>query len=93
MEVNDYVIQYPIDAVHTVKFAELLGKPETAVVKMVKENKLPVLSFVIQVSRTLVSVRSGFSFQSLIALYERRFITDQLNSVMHGFCGWGCDYE
>ncbi|EBV0110694.1 hypothetical protein DNB87_24445, partial [Salmonella enterica subsp. enterica serovar Derby] len=40
MEVNDYVIQYPIDAVHTVKFAELLGKPETAVVKMVKENKL-----------------------------------------------------
>lgn len=25
MEVNDYVIQYPIDAVHTVKFAELLG--------------------------------------------------------------------
>lgn len=43
MEVNDYVIQYPIDAVHTVKFAELLGKPETAVVKMVKENKLPVI--------------------------------------------------
>lgn len=22
MEVNDYVIQYPIDAVHTVKFAD-----------------------------------------------------------------------
>ncbi|MDA6406808.1 hypothetical protein OSK67_15795, partial [Escherichia coli] len=39
MEVNDYVIQYPIDAVHTVKFAELLGKPETAVVKMVKVNR------------------------------------------------------
>ncbi len=43
MGVNDYVIQYPLDAVHTVKFAELLGKPETAVVKMVKENKLPVI--------------------------------------------------
>ena len=43
MEVNDYVIQYPIDAVHTVKFAELLGTPDTAVVKMVKENKLPVI--------------------------------------------------
>lgn len=43
MEANDYVIQYPLDAVHMVKFAELLGKPESAVTKMVKENKLPVI--------------------------------------------------
>lgn len=93
MEVNDYVIQYPIDAVHTVKFAELLGKPETAVVKMVKENKLPVIELRDPSKPNARVVRSGFSFQSLIALYERRFITDQLNSVMHGFCGWGCDYE
>ncbi|STF42809.1 Cox protein [Escherichia coli] len=93
MEVNDYVIQYPIDAVHTVKFAELLGKPETAVVKMVKENKLPVIELRDPSKPNARVGEKWVSFQSLIALYERRFITDQLNSVMHGFCGWGCDYE
>ena len=39
MEVNDYVIKYPLDAVH----AELLGKPKTAVTEMIKANKLPVI--------------------------------------------------
>ncbi len=43
MEVNDYVVQYPIDAVHPDKFAELLGKPRTAVSEMIKANKLPVV--------------------------------------------------
>ncbi|MCV5197966.1 regulatory phage cox family protein, partial [Escherichia coli] len=42
MDANNYVIQYPIDAVHPDKFAELLGKPRTAVVEMIKANKLPV---------------------------------------------------
>ena len=89
MEVNDYVIKYPLDAVHAEKFADLLGKPKTAVTEMIKANKLPV----ILANRRLVPVKNGFSFLSLIALYVRRFITDRLNSVMHGFCGWGCDYE
>lgn len=31
MEPNDYLLQYPLDAVHVEKFAELLGKPKTAV--------------------------------------------------------------
>lgn len=43
MEANDYVIQYPLDAVHTDKFAELLGKPKTAVEAMAKANKLPLI--------------------------------------------------
>ncbi|EFE8110853.1 hypothetical protein CDA79_003930 [Escherichia coli] len=45
MDANNYVIQYPIDAVHPDKFAELLGKPRTAVVEMIKANKLPVVEF------------------------------------------------
>ena len=45
MEANDYVIQYPLDAVHPDKFAELLGKPRTAVVAMIEKNKLPVIEF------------------------------------------------
>lgn len=45
MEVNDYVIQYPLDAVHPDKFAELLGKPRTAVQTMIEKNKLPVVEF------------------------------------------------
>ena len=93
MDAENYVIQYPIDAVHVDKFADLLGKPKTAVSEMVKANKLPLLNCVILANRRLVPVKNGFSFLSLIALYVRRFITDQLNSVMHGFCGWGCDYE
>ncbi|EDT4299722.1 hypothetical protein BTK11_002195 [Salmonella enterica subsp. enterica serovar Javiana] len=43
MEVNDYVIKYPLDAVHAEKFADLLGKPKTAVTGMIKANKLPVI--------------------------------------------------
>ncbi|HAT2782709.1 TPA: hypothetical protein I8352_002793 [Citrobacter koseri] len=43
METNDYVIQYPLDAVHPDKFAELLGKPITAIEAMIKANKLPVI--------------------------------------------------
>lgn len=43
MDVNDYVIKYPLDAIHADKFAELLGKPKTAVEAMVKANKLPVI--------------------------------------------------
>ena len=43
MEANDYVIQYPLDAVHPDKFAELLGKPSTAIEAMIKANKLPVI--------------------------------------------------
>ncbi|EFB6249412.1 hypothetical protein FQF11_03165 [Escherichia coli] len=43
MEVNDYVIKYPLDAVHAEKFADLLGKPKTAVTEMIKTNKLPVI--------------------------------------------------
>ena len=45
MEANDYVIQYPLDAVHPDKFAELLGKPRTAVVAIIEKNKLPVIEF------------------------------------------------
>lgn len=43
MEPNDYLLQYPLDAVHVDKFAELIGKPKTAVIEMVKANKLPVI--------------------------------------------------
>lgn len=43
MEANEYVIQYPLDAVHPDKFAELLGKPITAIEAMIKANKLPVI--------------------------------------------------
>ena len=43
MEVNDYVIKYPLDAVHAEKFADLLGKPKTAVTEMIKANKLTFL--------------------------------------------------
>lgn len=45
MDANNYVVKYPIDAVHPDKFAELLGKPRTAVVEMIKANKLPVVEF------------------------------------------------
>lgn len=45
MEANDYVIQYPLDAVCPDKFAELLGKPRTAVKTMIEKNKLPVVEF------------------------------------------------
>ncbi|MCS2169072.1 regulatory phage cox family protein [Scandinavium sp. TWS1a] len=43
MEAKEYLIQYPLDAVHPDKFAELLGKPRTAVVEMLKANKLPII--------------------------------------------------
>lgn len=43
MEATDYTIQYPIDAVHMDKFAELIGKPKTAIESMIKANKLPVI--------------------------------------------------
>lgn len=45
MEKDDYVIQYPLDAVHPDKFAELLGKPVSAIESMIKANKLPVVEF------------------------------------------------
>lgn len=40
---NDYEVKYPLDAVSVEKFSELLGKPETAVRKMIINNKLPVV--------------------------------------------------
>jgi hypothetical protein len=43
MEPNDYLMQYPLDAVHVEKFAELLGKPKTAIDEMVKAKKLPII--------------------------------------------------
>ncbi|HGJ5865472.1 Cox family DNA-binding protein [Arsenophonus nasoniae] len=43
MENNDYQIKYPLDAVHMEKFAELIGKPDSAIKEMVKHNKLPVI--------------------------------------------------
>ncbi|HHH2130841.1 TPA: Cox family DNA-binding protein [Yersinia enterocolitica] len=43
MKVEDYVIRYPLDAVHESKFAELIGKSETSVREMTKNSKLPVI--------------------------------------------------
>ena len=48
MEASDYAIKYPLDAVHVEKFAELIGKPKTAVEEMtgssmIKARKLPVI--------------------------------------------------
>nr|DAF40291.1 MAG TPA: Regulatory phage protein cox [Caudoviricetes sp.] len=43
MEIDEYKIQYPLDAVHVDKFAELIGKPKTAIAEMVKANKLPLI--------------------------------------------------
>lgn len=43
MEAYDYVIQYPLEAVHPDKFADLLGKSRTAVKTMVEKNKLPLV--------------------------------------------------
>ncbi|WP_217450979.1 Cox family DNA-binding protein, partial [Candidatus Williamhamiltonella defendens] len=40
---SDYTGQYPVEAVTIEKFAELIGKPETAVRKMITNNKLPVV--------------------------------------------------
>lgn len=93
MEANDYVIQYPLDAVHPDKFAELLGKPRTAVVAMIEKTNCRSLSFATRQNRKRVPVTSLFSFQSSIAVFVRRFITARLNNVMHGCCGWGYDYE
>ncbi|HHL1534983.1 hypothetical protein J9B39_23485 [Klebsiella pneumoniae] len=43
MEASDYAIKYPLDAVHVEKFAELIGKPKTAIEEMIKARKLPVI--------------------------------------------------
>ncbi|CAI1955228.1 Cox family DNA-binding protein [Serratia marcescens] len=43
MNIEDYVIRYPIDGVTVEKFAELLGKSSSAVSEMAKKNKLPVV--------------------------------------------------
>ncbi|MGO3014198.1 MAG: Cox family DNA-binding protein [Hafnia alvei] len=43
MNAEDYVIKYPLDAVHEAKFAELIGKTETAIKEMTKNGKLPVI--------------------------------------------------
>ncbi len=43
MDAENYVIQYPLDAVHVDKFADLLGKPKTAVSEMVKANAYSAL--------------------------------------------------
>jgi hypothetical protein len=43
MKAEDYAIRYPLDAVHVDKFAELLGKSQSAVTEMVRANKLPVI--------------------------------------------------
>jgi hypothetical protein len=43
MKDEDYVVRYPLDAVHESKFAELIGKTESAVKEMTKNRKLPVI--------------------------------------------------
>ncbi len=52
---------------------------------MVKANKLPIIELRDPCKPKARAGENGFSFLSLIALYVRRFITDRLNSVMHGF--------
>ncbi|WP_442890761.1 hypothetical protein [Arsenophonus sp. PmNCSU2021_1] len=37
MTKSDYEVKYPLDAVSIEKFSELLGKPETAVRRMIHE--------------------------------------------------------
>jgi hypothetical protein len=44
MEAQDYTIKYPLDAVHVEKFAELIGKPKTAVEEMIKAESCRSLS-------------------------------------------------
>lgn len=44
MSNDDYEIRYPIDAVNTKKFAELLGKTPSAINEMVENQKLPVIN-------------------------------------------------
>jgi len=36
-------IKHPVDAVHYVKFAEMIGKPASAVKTMIDDNKLPII--------------------------------------------------
>ncbi|MCX8966845.1 hypothetical protein EHW66_18220 [Erwinia psidii] len=43
MDSKNLSIKYPIDAVHPDKFAELIGKPKSAVEAMWKANKLPII--------------------------------------------------
>ena len=43
MDAENYVIQYPLDAVHVDKFADLLGNPNTDVSEIVKANKLQII--------------------------------------------------
>lgn len=45
MNMEDYSIEYPVDAVPYPKFAELIGKKEAAVQEMVKQGKLPVIEW------------------------------------------------
>lgn len=60
MDAPDYVIQYPLDAVHPDKFAELLGKPRTAVQTMIEKISCRLLSFVISQSQVLPTVQNWF---------------------------------
>ncbi|NDL64809.1 Cox family DNA-binding protein [Acerihabitans arboris] len=43
MNKEAYEIRYPLDAVPLRKFAELIGKTETAVKNMVEDGKLPLI--------------------------------------------------
>ena len=80
MDAENYVIQYPLDAVHVDKFADLLGKPKTAVSEMVKANKLPIIRriaagcFSTRLSViTVISRPSGFSERSEPSLTDSVF--------------------
>jgi hypothetical protein len=75
MEAQDYTIKYPLDAVHVEKFAELIGKPKTAVEEMIKARKLPVIELRDPTNPTPAQVSAGFISPSLIAQCARRTTT------------------
>ena len=75
MEAQDYTIKYPLDAVHVEKFAELIGKPKTAVEEMIKARKLPVIELRDPTKPNAVRVSAGCISPSSTAQYVRRITT------------------
>ena len=76
MEASDYAIKYPLDAVHVEKFAELIGKPKTAVEEMIKARKLPVIELRDPTKpNARAPVSAGFTSLSSIVLCVRRITT------------------
>lgn len=90
---NDYEVKYPLDAVSVEKFSELLGKAETAVRKMIINNKLPVVELT---DPEVAAAPVGESWV-VISEFNRRvleaYTTVPQKNVMLGLNGLGCNHQ